>query len=214
MKVIGIGCLIIILAQFILLVIVPWAGASICEFEQARQERIAKRNAEKAEKAEAARRAEESARREAEVAARSERERKEREAHAAAEKSAARERESKLRTFALKEAPILWKTYQTLADEIEAQNRRIANLATALKDFDRDPDEDADYIAVSRMRDDMIETRKSMRRKIEDAYLAYRKFQATPGRKEYDELRRKLLEDGIREAEAATRRYWNMAEEK
>ena len=60
----------------------------------------------------------------------------------------------------------------------------------------------------------MVKTRASMRGKIEDAYLAFRKFQATPSRKDLDKLRRKILEDGICEAEAASRHYRHMAETK
>ena len=57
------------------------------------------------------------------------------------------------------------------------------------------------------MRDEMAESLKTMRTKIEDAYLASCKYEATPGRKEYGELMRKALEDGIQEAEAAAARY-------
>jgi len=64
------------------------------------------------------------------------------------------------------------------------------------------------------MRDEMIGVKTSLRRKIEDAYLAYRKFEATPSRKEYDALRRKTLEDGIQEAESAARRFTIMRNEK
>ena len=51
---------------------------------------------------------------------------------------------------------------------------------------------------------------KSLHAKIEDAYLAYCKFQATPSRKDYDELRRKILDDGIKEAESAAKRFEQM----
>ena len=101
---------------------------------------------------------------------------------------AKRDRERKLREFALNEAPVLWKTYQGLEAEIVAQNKRIVDLAEALREFDKIPEKDSDYIAICSTRDEMVSTRESMRRKI--------------------------LEDGIREAEAASRRYRHMAETK
>ena len=64
------------------------------------------------------------------------------------------------------------------------------------------------------MRDEMVAAVKSMRTKIEDAYLAYCKFQATPSRREYDELQRKILEDGIKEAEGAMKHFDQMRKAK
>lgn len=58
------------------------------------------------------------------------------------------------------------------------------------------------------------ESLKTMHAKIEDAYLASRKYEATPSKKEYAELRRKLLEDGLQEAEAAERRFKDMRKAK
>lgn len=117
------------------------------------------------------------------------------------------QREERLRTFTLKEAPVLWRTYQNLQAEIESQNKKIEELRTALESFGRDPDNDSDFGRICEMRDEMAESLKTMRTKIEDAYLASCKYEATPGRKEYGELMRKALEDGIQEAEAAAARY-------
>ena len=128
----------------------------------------------------------------------------------AAEEEARLNREARLRDFAVREAPVLWKTYQDLQGEISEQNKRIADLAKSFKEFDKDPRQDADYVRICSMRDEMVASVKSMHTKIEDAYLAYCKFQATPSRKDYDELRRKMLEDGIREAEDAARRFDQM----
>ena len=86
----------------------------------------------------------------------------------------------------------------------------IANLAKTLKDFEKDPGRDADYLRICSKRDEMVVSVKSMRTKIEDAYLAYCKFQATPSRREFDELQRKILEDGIKEAEVAAKRFDEM----
>ena len=119
-------------------------------------------------------------------------------------------REEKLRSFTLKEAPILWTTYQNLQAEIENQNEKIDELRGALESFGRDPDADADFKRICSMRDEMIGSLRTMRTKIEDAYLAARKYEATPSRKDYAELRRKLLEDGIQEAESAAKKFTEM----
>ena len=131
-------------------------------------------------------------------------------AEAKAQEEARLSREARLRDFAMKDAPIIWKTYQDLQGVITKQNKRIADLAKTLKEFDKEPSQDADYMRICAMRDEMVASVKSMHAKIEDAYLAFCKFQATPSRKDYDELRRKMLEDGIKEAEAAARRFEQM----
>ncbi len=119
-------------------------------------------------------------------------------------------REEKLRSFTLKEAPVLWTTYQNLRAAVESQDKKIVSLRETLKRFNRDPDSDADFKRICSMRDEMIGSLRTMRTKIEDAYLASRKYEATPSRKDYAELRRKLLEDGIQEAESAAKKFTEM----
>lgn len=75
---------------------------------------------------------------------------------------------------------------------------------------ERDPDMDADFRSICAMRNDMAASLNTLRIKIEDAYLASLKYEATPSRMEYDVLRRKLIEDGMQEAEAAARRFNDM----
>ena len=131
-----------------------------------------------------------------------------------AKEEARLKREARLREFAVKEAPSLWKAYQDLQGAIAEQDKRIADLAKTLEEFDKDPSQDADYVRISSMRDEMVAAVKSMHSKIEDAYIAYCKFQATPSRRDYDELRRKILVDGIKEAETATKRFDQMRTDK
>ncbi len=135
----------------------------------------------------------------------------------AAKKEAARQaasREEKLRSFTLKEAPVLWTTYQNLQAEIESQDKKINELRGALESFGHNPDTDSDFNRICSMRDEMIASLRTMRAKIEDAYLAARKYEATPSRKDYAELQRKLLEDGIQEAESAAKKFTEMRSEK
>ncbi len=123
-------------------------------------------------------------------------------------------RDAELRSFTLKEAPILWTTYQNLQAEIENQNKKIADLRKSLEAFGHDPDSDADFKRVCSMRDEMIGSLRTMRTKIEDAYLASLKYEATPGKKEYGDLMRKALEDGVQEADAASAKYKNLSQTK
>lgn len=156
----------------------------------------------------------EQAAREAEnVRARTEQEARELSAKKEAEQKAFQQ-EDRLRTFILKEAPVLWTSYQSLSAGVTNQNARIDKLRETLIDFGKDPDADTDFRRICSMRDDMVGSLQALRKKIEDAFLAARKYEATPSKREYDESRRKLLEDGLQEAEAAVRKIENMIEQK
>ena len=126
----------------------------------------------------------------------------------------AQERSDRIRTFVMKEAPALCQAYQDLKSELANQNKRIAELRQAFREFDKSPESDPDYVRICKMRDEMAETLQTMRTKMEDAYLASRKFEAAPSRKDYEQLRKKILADGIQEAEAAQRRFDEMRRNK
>ena len=119
-----------------------------------------------------------------------------------------------LRTFALQESPTLWQTVQALRAEYAARKAGLAGLKGDLLEFGRDPETDVDYQALRQSCVNLHESLDQICRKIEDAYIAYKKFQATPGRAEYENLMRKSLEDGIQEADAASRRYRTMKQTK
>lgn len=123
-------------------------------------------------------------------------------------------REEQIKAFAEKEAGTLWKTLQLLKGEIELQEKRICNLKKVLEDFDRDPKTDEDFQGICKMRDALVKSVSEIKAKLEDAYIAAKKFEATPGQEEYDEIRRKALEDGVQEADAAIKRFNLMREKK
>ncbi len=199
LKTFGIGCLVVIL----LLELGSWiwdkASSFISQVRTNYDNRVAQRQAEN-EAAEQKRQAED--RRIKDEAARK--------AEEMAIEAARIKREERLKIFAMKEAPILWKVHQDLQGAIVEQDKRIADLAKTLETFNKDPMQDADYLRIRSMRDEMVAARDSMHTKIEDAYLAFCKFQATPSRKDYDELRKKTLEDGIKAAENTARRFDEM----
>ena len=123
-------------------------------------------------------------------------------------------RKKQLEEFAAKESPRLWNTLKSLQAEIDLQNKRIDDLARTLTDFGKDPVADKDYQDICAKRDTLSGAISGIMQKLEDAYIAAKKFEATPGRKDYAALRQKAIEDGIQEADAAAKRFEQMRENK
>ena len=123
-------------------------------------------------------------------------------------------KDDKVRDFALKEAPSVWKAYQFLSGSIEERDRKIAELRKTLELFGLKPDEDADVRRLSRARDEMVASCDAIKTKLDEAYLQARKFAATPDRREFDELRKQAVEDGVKEAQAALKKYKAMKDQK
>lgn len=119
----------------------------------------------------------------------------------------AHDKDEKVRDFALREAPSAWKAYQVLTEAVEEQDRKISELRATLKMFGSNVDEDADIRKLSQMRDELAGSRDTVKVKLEAAYLQSRKFAASPDSKEYDELRKQAIEDGVNEARSALQRY-------
>ena len=199
LKKLGVGCLGILLFFWFVVPAIRFVSAYLRGVKEDYDTRVAQRVAERDAAAERQRLEEQ--RLMAETA---------RKAEEDAREASRLKREERLRNFSMKEAPVLWTVYQDLQGAIVEQDKRIANLAKTLEAFNKNPREDADYMRICSMRDEMVSARDSMRTKIEDAYLAFCKFQATPSRKDYDDLRKKTLEDGIKAAEITARRFDEM----
>ena len=189
-----------------------WTIAKLAfnDLEGMRDRRLAEKakqtEMQKAQEAESARVAEAKRQQEARVVA--EKRRREEALAEAKRKQAAKD--DKIRTFALKEAPKVWSVYQSLQSEIDVQNDKIEELRKTLVAFDKSPEQDADFVRICALRDEMIRSRKAIRVKLEDAYLAAKKYEASPSRKDYQELHKKALEDGILEADAASAKFKEM----
>ena len=119
-------------------------------------------------------------------------------------------KDEKIQTFAIKEASKVWAVYQSLQSEIDVQNDKIEELRKTLVAFDKLPEQDADFVRICALRDEMIQSRRAIREKLEDAYIAAKKYEASPSRKDYQELHKKALEDGILEADAASSKFKEM----
>ena len=119
-------------------------------------------------------------------------------------------KDEKIQTFALKDAPKVWAVYQSLLSELDGQNAKIEELRKTLVAFGKIPEQDEDFNRICSLRDEMIRSQKALRRKLEDAYIAAKKYEAAPSRKDYQELLKKALEDGVLEADAASARFKEM----
>ncbi|MBO4709859.1 MAG: hypothetical protein J5727_08810 [Kiritimatiellae bacterium] len=183
-KTIGVGCL----GAVVLFVLI---GAAILGWDKFTSWR-------------AARQAEESSRMEAQKAKEAE------ETRIAEAKRRQKAKDEKIQAFALKEAPKVWEVYQSLRSEIDVQDEKIEELRKSLETFGRTPEEDTDFVRICALRDEMKRSRDALRTKLEDAYIAARKYEAAPSRKDYQELHKKALEDGILEADAASARFKEM----
>lgn len=205
--VVGIGFIVILHVGGCLLTI---GDIELTRLKNWRNERLARkaeqREQAKVQAAEASRVAE-AKRREAEAAAEARRRQAE---QIAAQKKRQEAKDEKIRAFALKEAPDVWSVYQMLRSEIDVQSNRISQLRKTLETFGKNPEADEDFKRICSMREEMIATRSALRKRLEDAYIAKCKFEATPGRREYEEQHRKALEDGIREALEAADRFNEM----
>lgn len=232
MRVNGIGCGGLIVGFILIIIVLNICSCIVGKIWDGTQEVLAERHAkqeiadakareqlalEEAEKALAEAKASEERRAAAEVAERRKREEVARR-EAAQQKEAMAKREEakadKLRTFALRDAPVIWKAHEQLKAAIVEQDVRIKDLAETLKEFDKNPETDSDYLAICAARGEMETSLKGIRRKLEEAYLAYCRFKATPSHKEYEELMRKALDDGMQAADAATRKFEQMKVDK
>ena len=116
-------------------------------------------------------------------------------------------REYELKTFALRESPKIWETMQHLKAEIELLSMKIKDLESTLVCFSKDPREDEDVIRMCDLKAQLEAQLALVKSKLESAYLASKKYEAMPHRKDFNESMRKSLVDGISAAEMAEKRY-------
>ena len=122
--------------------------------------------------------------------------------------------ENDLRTFALKESPAIWQVVQQLRAEVRTRKESIVQLRADLKLFGKNPDNDPDCQKLVRDVDVLLDSLIRIFVKLEDAYIAAKKYEASPSRKDYQDTMRRALEDGIQDANMATERYKAMTRQK
>ena len=119
-----------------------------------------------------------------------------------------------LQDFAQKESPKIWQTIQAMRAEMSTSGAKIKNLREELKLFDRDPDSDEDYKALVAGLQELKHAYNTSFDKLEDAYIAAKQYEASPSRKDYQDVMKRALEDGINDANMATERYKAMTRQK
>lgn len=123
-------------------------------------------------------------------------------------------KEDKVRDFALREAPRLWKAYQIVSSFVEERDKMISELRKQMEMFGVNADSDADLRKLIQVRDEMRRSQAIMKARIEEAYLQSRKFAAAPDSKEFEELKNKCVEEGVAEAKKALTRITAMKQAK
>lgn len=119
-----------------------------------------------------------------------------------------------LQDFAMKESPKIWQTIQTMRGEMTENGAKIKRLRADLLEFDRNPDTDEDYKTLVAGLKELKQAYDAIFDRLEDAYIAAKKYEASPSRKDYQQVMKRALEDGIQDATMATERYKTMTRQK
>lgn len=116
-------------------------------------------------------------------------------------------RDIHLRLFALRECPTLWELILKLRAETEVLATNIRRLEDELRAFGRGVESDKDVASLRDRMRDIIKMHDQIYAKLSDAYIAAAKYEASPSMKEYEELKRNALQDGLAEAQLATQKF-------
>ncbi len=119
-----------------------------------------------------------------------------------------------LSDFAVKESPKIWQTIQAMRGQMTESGAKIRQLRNDLLEFDRNPDTDEDYKVLVAGLQELKRAYDAIFAKLEDAYIAAKKYEASPSRKDYQDTMKRALEDGIQDANMATERYKAMTRQK
>lgn len=119
-----------------------------------------------------------------------------------------------LQGFAIRESPSAWQTVQAMHAEIITSEAKLNELKAELLEFDRHPDADEDYKSLQSGLDELRHAYDAIFDRLEDAYIAAKKYEASPSRKDYQATMKRALEDGIQDANMATERYKAMIRKK
>ena len=111
------------------------------------------------------------------------------------------------RSFALKESPLLWKSIQELRSSIKAQNVQLERLKKTFADLKMVAEQDPDYIALIKERDDMVRKLIAVEAELDKAFLASVKYEATRSSHERNRFETLANEDGMSEAQQAHQRF-------
>lgn len=117
------------------------------------------------------------------------------------------DREALLKDFALRNAPAAWKTLQRLRAEVQLQREQLESLKADMQLFGIQVSTDENVRAFQAQLSELERQRDGVYEKLVEALLAERKAAAAIGRRGYERLRQRALEEGIRRAEEAQRGF-------
>ena len=118
--------------------------------------------------------------------------------------------EGALRDFALKESPKLWQTIQTIRAQVATRRKGLARLKADLLEFNIKPESDADYSRLQGEIDTLLDGLVSVFGSLEQAYIAAKKFELSPTCTSHEEVMKRALEEGVKEADSVAKRYQEM----
>lgn len=119
-----------------------------------------------------------------------------------------------LQDFAIKESPETWRIIQSMRAEISSNGAKLKQLRNELLEFDRNPDADDGYKSLEDGLRGLCYAYDALLDRLEEAYIASKKFEASPSRKDYQDVMKHAIENGIQEATMATDRYKAMSRQK
>lgn len=119
-----------------------------------------------------------------------------------------------VRDFVLKESPSTWEAFQALESECESVKAQVAELKKTLESFNKNADDDNDYNGAKNKLAEMDQTRDTLWKAMERAYIQYCKFKASAGDAELAELSKNATAAAVKEADVAKERYRAMSQTK
>ena len=132
----------------------------------------------------------------------------------AAQKEKDVKKEDKIRTFAMRESPAVWQAVQKLRAEKVMLEKGVARVENVLKYYGYDLASDRELSGLRKDLQEIDDFTQRLQYRLEDAYLKYVAYQATPGREDLKELCDKALVDGVQEAGEVEARFNEMRAQK
>lgn len=123
-----------------------------------------------------------------------------------------REKRELIKEFALKESPSMWEIFQNLEATIVNQRNQLDSVKQTLESFGRKAEDDNDYAVIKRRLDKLVIVRMTLWQRMVQAYIQSCKFKVSSGDAQQRELCRTAMDNAVREAELAKKRYQEMME--
>lgn len=128
----------------------------------------------------------------------------------AVQKEKEAKKEDKIRAFAMRESPVIWRTVQELRAERTTLEKGVARVERVLGYYGRDLASDRELVGLWKDLQEVDDLIERLQYKLEDAYLKYVAYQSAPGRDDLKELSNKALVEGVQEAGAIEARFNEM----